>query len=62
MIRRAERVVLAFTAPRRHSIRREMSTLTPALGCWVAVGTTIADRPPRGSARALVSARGSYRG
>jgi hypothetical protein len=28
----------------------------------VAVGTTIADRPPQGSARALVSACGSYRG
>jgi hypothetical protein len=28
----------------------------------VAVGTTIADRPPHGSARALVSACGSYRG
>jgi hypothetical protein len=27
----------------------------------VAVGTTIADRPPRGSARALISACGSYR-
>src|SRR5262252_3235665 len=28
----------------------------------VAVGTTIADRPPHGSARALISACGSYRG
>src|ERR1035437_536732 len=28
----------------------------------VAVGTIIADRPPHGSARALVSASGSYRG
>jgi hypothetical protein len=28
----------------------------------VAVGTIIADRPPHGSARALVSACGSYRG
>ena len=27
----------------------------------VAVGTTIADRPPHGSARALISACGSYR-
>jgi hypothetical protein len=28
----------------------------------VAVGTTIADRPPHSSARALLSACGSYRG
>jgi hypothetical protein len=30
-------------------------------GDEVAVGTVIADRPPRGSARALISACGSYR-
>ena len=30
-------------------------------GFEVAVGTTIADRPPHGSARALISACGSYR-
>ena len=34
----------------------------PASFSWVAVGTTIADRPPHGSARALISACGSYRG
>ena len=28
----------------------------------IAVGTIIADRPPRGPGRALISASGSYRG
>jgi len=42
-----------------------LNSLLPGLsrnGFEVAVGTTIADRPPQRSTRALVSACGSYRG
>jgi len=31
-------------------------------GYWIAVGTIIADRPPHGPGRALISASGSYLG
>jgi hypothetical protein len=50
--------------PLYYHFRTERRPGTPLLTTRfnkVAVGTTIADRPPRGSARALISACGSYR-
>jgi hypothetical protein len=44
----------------RQSKSRILSALQP--DSEVAVGTTIADRPPHRSVRALISAHGSYRG
>ena len=53
--------------PQRLEISYATSNLFPMLGIKpaagrVAVGTPVAQRPPRGSVRALISAHGSYRG
>ena len=40
----------------------EISVSTQNPDCEIAVGTTIADCPPHGPGRALLSASGSYRG
>jgi len=42
--------------------RRIGPSITTSAPCWVAVGTIISDRPPHRSARALISACGSYLG
>ena len=53
--------ILRQSAKQEVVIRPLHSLRIVTSGNEVAVGTTIADRPPRGSARALISACGSYR-
>src|SRR5882762_9526626 len=51
-----------FERPRGRLVRASATAPRQKAGCWIAVGTVIADRPPHGPGRALVSASGSYRG